>query len=120
MKYWLLFLSLFFLGAAPVRAEQFYEQGHFKHIPIKSKQQLTIVVAPNPVDCHGAHGLQKCLSITSDDGKKDTLYEGIHGYTHKNGQAATLLVERVEYDFTADVPIPQDISSIHYYLISTK
>ena len=105
-------LSVFFSGQALAAGGN----NPFPNVPIKSKKKITIIVAPQMVNCQGAQGLQKCLSITSATGKTRLLYEGIHGYTHKDGKPATLIVERIEYDFSNALAAPQDVSSVQYVL----
>ena len=113
MKFILAVLLSVLIGA---QAHAVETKNPFPGVPIKSKKKMTMIVAPEKVNCQGAHGLQKCLSVTSATGQTRLLYEGIHGYTHKDGKPATLIVERIEYDFANAKAAPQDVSSVQYVL----
>lgn len=78
------------------------------------KSEIVILkVAPQMIDCIGAHGDQKCLQIKTPGAKEwDWEYDGIVGFEYVEGYTYRLKVKKEELENP-----PEDASAIRYTLL---
>lgn len=87
-------------------------------LPILSRDQLTLTIPGTQAECFGLDGQPfPCFIGYTADGIEIRFENGIEGYTFRQGQSATITVDRIDYDL-GGTAAPQDLSATRYILAS--
>ncbi len=82
--------------------------------PILSRSTFEVQITGEQDQCYGMSGTPyPCFVGVLPSGKRVTFADGIRGYTFQPGQAETIRVEQINYDFTSP-NAPMDVSSTVY------
>ena len=83
-------------------------------VPIVSRDVFMVNITGEQDNCYGMTGAPyPCFVGALPSGKRVTFDEGIRGYAFQPGQAETIKVEQITYDFTSP-NAPMDVSSVVY------